>query len=320
MKTDNETDLLFKELNGNPYRRLNLSFFLISIIPILSLVYVLCDKLLIGNKTFDNMSLILSLAGIILVLGYIVAYGVVRNIVNKALLYAAKSKRADELKSAFAISLAHDLKSPLMTIKANISNLKAGFLGTLTSEQNGAIDVCRETSNRMNTMIMELIDTYMIEARMAELKPSLFDLRHLLEEQARELASTASAKNVSVSLELPSAPLPVKADREKILRAVNNIFNNSIKYALTGGKVRINARLTDSLIRIEFQNDGAPIAADNLEKIFDKFERLDTAVEGHGLGLAIARDIIELHHGKVWADSQAGTLNCFTILLKSNKE
>ncbi len=320
MKRNNELEFLFKELNENPYRRLNFSFILISVIPILSLVYILFDIVSSGNKILYNIGFILLFAGVILVLGYIVAYSVIRNIVNKTLDYAAKAKRADELKSAFAMSLAHDLKSPLMTIKANISNLKAGFLGKLTPEQDDAINVCKETSNRMNAMIMELIDTFMIEARVAELKRTSFDLRELFEGQERELASVADRRNISIKLEIPLKPLLVRADKEKILRAVNNLFNNSIKHTFDGGKVVVKAYPTDDLVRVEFFNDGSHIPEARLEKIFDKFERLDQSVEGHGLGLSIAKDIIELHQGKIWAASKAGVPNCFTILLPLAKE
>ena len=320
MKKNSELELLFKELNENPYQRLNISFCLISVIPILTLIYILFDIIHSGNKIFYNMGFILLLAGIILVLGYIVAYGVIRNIVNKTLVYAAQAKRADELKSAFAMSLAHDLKSPLTTIKANISNLKAGFLGVLTQAQEEAINVCKETADRMNSMIMELIETFMIEARIAKLQITHFDLRELFQEQERELNSVATAKKITIKLELPPQPVIIGADKEKLLRAVNNLFNNSIKYTVEGGNVTVRASATEGFARIEFLNDGAPIPDDRLEKIFDKFERLDKSVEGQGLGLSIAKDIVELHNGKIWAASKAGAPNCFTILLSLKKE
>jgi two-component system, OmpR family, sensor kinase len=320
MKKNNEQELLFKELNENPYQRLNISFCLISVIPVLSLAYILFDILHAGNSAFNSMGFILLFAGVILVLGYIVAYGVIRNIVNTALIYAAKAKRADELKSAFAMSLAHDLKSPLMTIKANISNLKAGFLGNLTAEQDEAINVCKETADRMNSLIMELIETFMIEARIAKLKKTSFDLRELFKEQERELSSVATSRKITVRLELPDQPLVIDADKEKILRAVNNLFNNSIKHTLEGGNVLVKAHTTDGFVRIEFLNDGVLIPDAKLAKIFDKFERLDQTVEGQGLGLSIAKDIVELHNGRIWATSQVDAPNCFTIVLALAKE
>ena len=105
----------------------------------LSLIYIIFDNLLIKNKNFSGIGYILLSAGTVLICGYIVAYKVIKNIVNKTLIYATKAKRADEIKSDFAMSLAHDLKSPLVTIKANISNLETGLIGILTKEQNEAL-------------------------------------------------------------------------------------------------------------------------------------------------------------------------------------
>lgn len=317
---DLELEFLFKELNENPYRRLNFSFFLISVIPILALVYAFSDIISKGIKAYNYTVCILALAGVILILGYIFAYGVIRNIVNKTLVYAAKAKRADEMKSAFAMALAHDLKSPLAAIKANISNLKAGFLGKLSKEQEDIVDICKETSTRMNAIIMELIDTYMIEARIAPLKVAPFDLKELVEEQKRELASVALNKNITIHLEFPQKAIILNADREKIYRAINNLFNNSIKHSHAGGKVTIKGSSVDHLICLEIFSDGPVIPEDRLQKIFDKFERVDKSVEGHGLGLSIAKDIIEFHGGKIGATSKPGAPNCFTVLLTSEKE
>lgn len=319
-KNRNELKLLFQELNENPYRRLNLSFLLMSVIPLLALAYILLDKVFIGNKSFVDVGPILGSAAIILILGYIVAYGVLKNIINKTLLYAAKAKRADEVKSTFAMSLAHDLKSPVATIKANISNLQAGFLGDLTPQQKEAIAVCKDVADRMNTITTDLINTYMFEARQAEMAVTSFDLRQLIDAQYRELATIACAKNVSIQIESSKNPLFIKADREKIIRALNNLLSNSIKHTPTGGKVHVKACAVDGLARIEFLNTGDPIPSDKLEKIFDKFERLNALIEGQGLGLSIAKDIIELHGGKIWAASNPGEPNCFTVLLALGKE
>ena len=169
-------------------------------------------------------------------------------------------------------------------------------------------------------MIMELIDTYMIEAREAKLKITSFDLRELFEEQERELASVASTKNITVKMELPLKPLVINADKEKILRAVNNLFNNSIKHSIAGGRVTVKASSTDDFVQIEFLNDGTPIPKEKLEKIFDKFERLDKNVEGQGLGLSIAKDIVELHQGKIWATSRVDSPNYFNVVLPLTKE
>lgn len=313
--TGNEQKLLFQELNENPYRRLNLAFLLMSVIPLLALVYVLVDKILTGNRSFLDAGPILVSAGAILILGYIVAYSVIKNIIKKTLLYATRAKHADEIKSTFAMSLAHDLKSPVATIKANISNLLAGFLGSLTAQQKDAIEVCKDVADRMNTITTDLINAYMFEARQTEMTITRFDLREILQAQCRELQTMTHEKNISLSTDLGKDPLFIQADREKITRAMNNLLSNSLKHTPRNGKVRVKAYAVDGLARVDFFNTGDLIPANKLEKIFDKFERLNALIEGQGLGLSIAKDIIELHGGKIWATSDPKEANCFTVLL-----
>jgi len=307
--------LLFQELGQNPYKQLNLVFILISVIPALALIYICCDSIMVGNDFLADMSPVLIIAGVIILLGYAAGYMVIQNVLNKTLAYAAKAKRADELKSSFAMSLAHDLKSPLAAIKTNITNMRSGLLGTLTKEEKEAAGVCDETLDRMNSMLAELISTYMIEARIAGLNIISFDLREAIESQRQELSTMADKKRIAVMIDLPKKPLILYADKNKITRVINNILNNSIKYTPEKGKIMVRAYQSEAFVRMEFSNNGTPIPEDRLEKIFDKFERLDRSVEGQGLGLAIARDIVELNGGKIWASSGEEKPNCFTVLL-----
>ncbi len=314
MKKDPKTQLLLKELKENPYRQLNLAFFLISIIPILTVVYIFYNHSLAFREHMADLIRICILAGVIILLGYIVGYKMLEVIINKVIAYAARAKRADELKSKFAMSLAHDLKSPLSSIKADIDGMKAGYCGDLNPKQKQCIAGCDAVADRMNAIIMELIDTYKYEARIARLNLTRFDLRDVISEQKSELDAVSKSKNITLTIESSNKELPVDADREKIVRAVNNILSNSIKYTPAGGKIVVKLQAEPGFARMEFINNGTPIPEDMLDKIFDKFERLDTSVEGHGLGLAIAKDIIELHNGKIWATSGQKISNCFTIL------
>jgi signal transduction histidine kinase len=243
-----------------------------------------------------------------------------KNVIQKTLSYASKAKRADEEKSTFAMALAHDLKSPLLTIKTNMANFKRGTFGPLNDQQEKPISLCKDVADRMDSLIMKLLYTYMFEAHMTEFNPIRLDLRDLITEQKNELAAVASVKNITVDLELSSSPLLINADKEKMVRAINNLLNNSIKHTPEKGKVAVRASSIRDFIRIEFLNTGTPIPENKIEKIFDKFERLDLNAEGQGLGLAIAKDIIELHKGEIWATSEPGKPNCFTVLLLPAKE
>ena len=151
---DGSTDLLSHEL-GNPSQRLLSVFLLIGVIPVLALIYILHMRLSFENQVLHEIGPVLFFAALIMALGYLIGYSTVSHIVRKILLYAAKAKQADELKSSFALGLAHDLKSPLLVIKANISNLKAGFLGALTPKQEETVNTCKDVADRMNVLLMD---------------------------------------------------------------------------------------------------------------------------------------------------------------------
>jgi signal transduction histidine kinase len=306
--------LLSREL-GNPQKRLFSVFLLIGVIPVLALLYILRANLISHNRSLAEIGPVLFFTSVIMVLGSATGYGIVRQILRRILAYAAQAKRGDEIKSSFAMSLAHDLKSPLLIIKANISNLKAGFLGALTPKQEETINVCRDVADRMDSLIMDLIETYKIEARIAEPAKDHFDLREALKEQMRECEAIAESKKISLSGEFGPKTLSFVGDRRMILRALHNLLSNALKFTPANGRVTLKASSEGGFGIIECHNTGPSIPRDKLEKIFDKFERLEGTEEGQGLGLAITKDIVEIHQGRVWATSGAWEPNCFTILL-----
>lgn len=310
----NALKILSQELD-DPYRQLNVVFSLTSVIPVLTLVYLLGNALLGNAQSLSDAAPAFLFLLVILISGYAVGHRIIRTIVKKTASYAGRAKRSDEIKSLFAMSLAHDLKIPLSVMKANFSNLKTEFLGPTTPQQNEIFDVCQNVVNRMDVILTELMDTYQIEARTAEPKITALNLCELIEDQRRECAALAGAKKILLTLHLSKKPLLIDGDETLISRALNNLFGNAIKYTPVSGRVTIKTQAVSGFARIEFLNTGSPIPEGQLEKIFDKFERLDPSTEGQGLGLAIARDIVELHHGKIWAESEPGKPNRFTVLL-----
>ncbi len=312
---DPRTETLLSHEMGEPQKQLHTVFLLIGAIPVLALTYVIRTMVSEGHRPIAETGLVFFFASVIMILGYVIGFTIIRRIFKKILAYSAKAKRADELKSSFALGLAHDLKSPLLVIKANISNLKAGFLGALTPKQEETVNTCKDVADRMNALLMDLIETYKIEARMAELSITRFDLREALKEQFRECETLAAEKKVALTGTFGSQEIPFEGDRPMILRALNNLLSNAIKYTPAGGRITLKVSLEKGFARIDCLNDGKTIPGEKLEKIFDKFERLDPSTQGEGLGLAITKDIVELHKGRIWATSAPWQPNCFTIVL-----
>ena len=315
-----ELKLLSQELK-NPAQQLNLIFLLISIIPALSCVYLLYGKLLVDKPLPPELVPVLFFSNLLMVLGYFVGYRLIKNILRKVLGYATRAKLSEEQRAGMAVALAHDLKSPLAVIKANMGNLKAGLLGPLSPKQAEMAALCTGVTDRTAVLLMDLIKTYSPQEGPSEKLLTRFELREALEEQLREVAAVAQAKNIEIKMSLSKTSLPVHADRPMILRVINNLLMNAVKYTPSGGAVTVKAQRTEDFAQLDFLNTGKPIPEELLEKVFENHERLEGAgEEGHGLGLGIARTIAEAHQGKVWAESAPGGPNRFIVLLPLAKK
>ena len=315
MQTDkNEQKLLLRELK-HPQKQLNFVFLLIGVIPVLACLYILLVPSLGQKVSPPTLAPILFFANLIMVLGYLVGYRVIRNVLQKVLVYATRAKRSEQMRAQLAAALAHDLKSPLSVIKANMANLREGILGPLDPRQKEMANLCSGVADRTASILMELIKSYSPGDPLREPILSRFDLRDLAAEQMQEIGAVALAKNLETKIILFRSTLPIDADRLMILRAIHNLLSNAVKYTPAGGKITLKTSAVEGFAQIEVANSGESIPEKALEKIFESYERLDSSAEGEGLGLAITRTIVEAHHGKVWAESGPGKPNSFMILL-----
>ncbi len=318
IKRDKELKMLLYELQENPYQRFNLAFALISIIPFLSFFYIITVQLYAPGLIVNDVTMILALTLLISISGYYIAYMVIKSVLDKLVIYSIRAKHSDSLKSTFVATVSHELKSPLAVIKTNIANLLGNFLGSVNEEQKKILAVCTQVVDRMDRLIHDVLDLYKIEAGMVEVKDEPCDINGLIDIQARELAVIFEKNRVKFNRDVKTGELVIRADIEKIATVINNLLTNALKYTPENGTITVKAYTQGEFIRMEFINTGQGIPEDKLEKIFDKFEKLDKTKEGVGLGLAITKDIVELHKGKIWAESDMGNESRFMVLLPKN--
>ncbi|MEW6102130.1 MAG: HAMP domain-containing sensor histidine kinase [Candidatus Omnitrophota bacterium] len=308
--------LILQELKEDPYRKFNIAFALMSIIPFLVFFYLLATKLFTVNVLMGNIGVILFLAIFISLGGFFIAYGIIRTILDKVIFYAAQAKHSDQLKSTFVASVSHELKSPLTIIKSIIDNLVSGLMGQINEAQKKILGVCEEVIHRMGDLINDLLDLHKIEAGMTDTRRSLCDFRQLIEKQLQEFEIITSKKHINLQKEFKeNQDVSFWADEEKMNLVITNLLSNAIKFTPEGGSVTLSLDLSNGHIRFECVDTGQGIPADRLQKIFNKFERLDTTKEGTGLGLSITKDIVEMHKGKIWAESEVGKGSKFIVLL-----
>ncbi len=313
-KTTFEDDLklLVWELRDNPYRKVLIALFLIWAVPFCVMFYLLFSIRHLDAQNF----MVLFFAAIVAAGGCVMTLQVMKMILDKLVLFLVRAKHQDELKSKFVATVSHELKTPLMVLRTNFTNFYEGFVGSVTDDQKELLKVCREVIDRMDKMIREILDLYKIESGTIELRMERCDLRGILETQWNEIRPFFEQRLIKVSLNLPSADLSLQADREKLISVVNNFMTNALKYTTDKGEFSINVHAIQDFLQIEFTNTCEPIPDDRLEALFDKFEKLDMRQEGYGLGLSIARDIVENHKGKIWVEKKGQNKLCFVVCLR----
>jgi len=224
--------------------------------------------------------------------------------------------RANEAKSRFLGSVAHELRTPLHAI------LVAGELvhdppgGSLRNEEIRRLGRTIESSSRhMVHLIDDLVDLARIEAGRVDLQPVRVDAGDVLAEIAASLGPTAAGKGVT--LDLPVAPGPAfVADPVRLRQILTNLIANAIKFTETGGRVWAEASATRTSVRITVRDTGTGISPEDIERIFEPFEQVSrTSQLGAGLGLAIARSLAELHGGKIEVSSTPSVGSSFSLVL-----
>ncbi|MCX5698320.1 MAG: HAMP domain-containing sensor histidine kinase [Candidatus Omnitrophica bacterium] len=307
--------LVMQELKENPYKKLNIAFSLMVIVPFLVFLYLLISRLFTLDVLIGNTGFILATAFFISLCGYYTAYSILKNIFNTILAYAVQAKHSDQLKSTFVATVSHELKNPLASIKINIYNIFAGFIGQISEDQKKVLGFCQLTIERKVRLVNGLLDLHKIEAGVIEVKRNRLNLAEISGRQIKELQTLADKKNIKIIKEFLDESLSVWGDEDKLSQAIVNLLSNGIKFTPENGTVTLKIYPDDKFVKLECIDTGPGIPDDKIGVLFNKFERLNATKEGTGLGLAITKDIVEMHKGKVLVESQVGKGSKFIIIL-----
>ncbi len=213
----------------------------------------------------------------------------------------------------FTRALVHELKTPLTPVLSSSDLL----LSELKEEpwQSIARNIHRGASNLSNR-IEELLDLARVEIGMLQLNPKPVDARQLLHRIANDMAATISSKHQSLNLALaPSLPL-VWADEERLQQVVLNLLVNATKFTPEGGKITLKAREMDTALVVEIEDTGYGISEEERQRLFQPYHRQINDRErlsGLGLGLALCKNLVELHGGKIWVESQVDKGSTFSF-------
>ncbi len=226
-------------------------------------------------------------------------------------------KAIEQIKDEFVSVVSHELRTPLTSIHGSLRLLNAGKFGYLGDKGQQRIAIAEKNTERLVRLVNDILDLQRMgsDKITLELKPcNTADLISTAIETMEELAQSHNIK-----LGATSDSIPLCADPDSILQALTNLISNAIKFSLPDSTIWVQVENRDTDILFQVGDQGRGIPPDKLESIFERFQQVDVSdsrqKQGTGLGLAICRKIVELHQGKIWAEStlNKGSTFYFTI-------
>jgi two-component system sensor histidine kinase GlrK len=227
----------------------------------------------------------------------------------------------DDMKIDFISHVSHNLRTPLTAIKEATGMLIEGTYADNPVKQNELLTITEEECERLIDSVSRILDLSRMEAKMMDYQLNESDLLPVIQRSLLKLAPIAQRKKIDLELR-PPHNLPIaKIDEERIGQLMENLIGNALKFSAAGGKVVLSVYVKNygkQFIEVAVEDTGCGIPKENLERIFDKFKRIDSGretVRGTGLGLSIAKHIIADHGGKIWAQSKIGQGSTFFFTL-----
>ncbi|GAB6442938.1 HAMP domain-containing sensor histidine kinase [Bacillus luti] len=208
-----------------------------------------------------------------------------------------RERQLEKTRKEFISGVSHELKTPLSVIRSFAEGIKDG----VSKDTTYYTDVILEETENMNRLIVEMLELAKLESGTYKLEMTTFSIGELIQQVYTKLLFSMEEKHLQVDVDVDSS-IYVKANRSRIEQVVVNLLSNAIRYTPDGEKIQVSVVETEDTVKVEIENTGNPIPEESLEKIWDRFYRLDASRSRHtggtGLGLSIVKNILDLHHAE----------------------
>jgi two-component system phosphate regulon sensor histidine kinase PhoR len=232
-----------------------------------------------------------------------------------------KEREIEEVKDEFFSTISHELRTPLFSIQ--------GFVRILLEDNPPDAETQRDflqIVNRQTEQLVQLVNNILnisrLESGMLDMEHKSVQMLDVLQRATRKLQSIAKGKNIRLETELPTSLHPIVGDRGWLEQVAVNLIGNGIKFTPEGGQVTVSAHQTDDQVLVEVRDTGIGIPPESLDRVFVKFYRVPDETgkrpEGTGLGLHIAKKIVEAHGGHIEVESNVGEGSVFRFALPRN--
>ncbi|MBF2016668.1 MAG: response regulator [Rivularia sp. T60_A2020_040] len=237
-------------------------------------------------------------------------------------------KQIERMKNEFVSVVSHELRTPLTSIHGSLGMLATGLIAANSEDGKRLVQIATDSTERLVRLISDILDIERIESGKVTMCKQIYNVSELIV-QAIHITQTLADK-AQVKLSVENSPIlleldvevDVEVDGDRIIQVLTNLLSNAIRFSSVGDTVWLTAFEQDSEILFTVKDSGCGIPKDKLEVIFERFQQVDSSDsrnhEGTGLGLAICRSILEMHGGKIWAESIMGVGSTFYFTLPIN--
>jgi PAS domain S-box-containing protein len=224
-------------------------------------------------------------------------------------------KNLDRMKSEFIATVSHELRTPLTSINMAVDILMQEVVGSVNDAQRDMLLTAKDDCDRLTKLVKELLDLSRLESGKYELKREAVNLRTIVDEALKPLRLQFREKGIHLESDIPEGMPDLPGDQQQLTWVVTNLVSNALRYTPADGTVKVETAVYDDAVRVSVRDSGRGIPPDAIEVIFDKFVQVkqstDSTPGSVGLGLAIAKEVVEAHGGKIWVESEVGAGSTF---------
>ena len=236
---------------------------------------------------------------------------------------ADRLRELDHLKSQLFANVSHELRTPLTLILGPLADAREGRFGPVSDELGRQLAMAGRNAQRLLGLVDQLLDISRLDAGRLRLRVRSGDLASFVRQRVEAFLPLAERREIDLSLEVSAEPVVIWMDETQLEKALDNLLGNALKFTPRGGRVHVSllAPAGPENVRIAVRDNGPGIPADQLARVFERFYQGDATHRwpGAGIGLALARQLIELHGGSITVDSASGEGSCFTLHLRRGR-